>query len=459
MTAEQAVLIFEELDKLLEEGDRQRLRLLMNEQHPQDLAPWLTELDKQKRLSLFRLLDLDNASSVLAELEPKVQSELLKDIGDFGVVPIISKMSPDDAVDLLSELPRDKVRSIINQITDLETAQDLQQLMTFKDDTAGGIMSTDFVCILDNLTIGESLEYLRQSLEKTEEDLYDVYVTDAENKLVGKITLKELLTAPPEALVESQMDTNVVLVTADVDQEEAAEKLAHYDLLSLPVVDVNGCLQGIITADDILDVIQEEAAEDLFQSSGINVSESETTESLVKSVPLAFQARLPWLVVTLLVETLSASVIGHFDQVIRQTVVAASFMPLLTGVTGSVATQSTCIVIASGSTSQDSFKIVLRHIAHEIQVGMLLGTACALITCGLSFLLHSATPILGIVVGFSLFLTMTFGVILGTLMPLLFQRIGIEPSHASGPLLTSTLDVCTMSIYLSIVHTVLSQLV
>ncbi len=448
-----------EVTALVDDNQRQELRTLLNDQHPADLAEWLGKLDAKYKLFCFRLLDLDNASAVLAELDLPHQRQLLSALGDLGVVPLISRMSPDDAVDLLAELPREKAKTIIGQMTDFEAAEDIYELLGFKVDTAGGIMSTDYLALSTKMTAAEALERLRLQYQDLEEDIYDIYVVDEREHLVGRLTIKDLLTAEPSSLVLDFMESNVIKVDTSTDQEEAAEKVERYDLLTLPVVDESGKLRGIITADDIIDVLREEADEDIMQSSGISTGGSETSGVLAQSVPLAFSARLPWLIATLIIETGSASVITHFDYVIQQTVAAASFMPLLSGVTGSVATQSTCIVIrASSKSSQIDFHTLWRNCWHELRVGMLLGLCCGLLTGGMSILLHHDQHNLGLIVGLSLFVTMSVGVLIGTLMPMFFQKIGVDPAHASGPFITSILDVCTMSIYLTIVHTFLAHI-
>lgn len=449
----------EQLISLIDSGDKQRLRLVINEQHPADLAEWLVEMDAERRLSCFRLLDLDNASAVLAELDPVDQLSLLKDLGDIGVVPIISQMSPDDAADLLSELPEEKVSSIISQMTDNEAVGELYELMSFKDDSAGGIMSTDYLSVPANMTAEQALQHLRETYKKEEEEIYDLFVVDETERLVGWLSVKDLLTAPADATVESLMDTSVIKVFVDTDQEEAAEKIQKYDLLSLPVVDANGILRGIITADDAIDVIEEEATEDIYQTSGIDTTAPESSDNLGTNARQAFRARLPWLVVTLIIESGSAMVITHFDNVIKQTVIAASFMPLLTSLTGSVAMQSTCITIRE-QRKNFNWKSALRNVWHEVRVGAMLGAACGTLTYIPSHLLgQQGNNNLGLIVGFSLLLTMSLGAIIGTLIPIIFDRLGIEPAHASGPLITSLLDVCTMTIYLSIVHAFLLHIV
>lgn len=447
----------DKIGALIDSGERQQLRMLLNEQYPADLSEWLSELTPERRLSCFRLLDLDNASAVLAELAPENQRALLRDLGEIGVVPIIAAMSPDDAADLLSELPQDKATSIISQMTDDEAVGDLYELLSFKDDSAGGIMSTDYLALPARMVVEDALRHLRESYEKFE-DVYDIFVVDDEDKLVGWLSVKDLITAAPEALVETIMDTNVIRVSTDTDQEEAAEKIQKYDLLSLPVVDAGGRLRGIITADDAIDVIEEEATEDIYQTSGIDTTDGDASETLGSNVRQAFRARLPWLVVTLAIESGSAMVITHFDHVIQQTVVAASFMPLLTSVTGSVAMQSTCITIRGSQRKLPHIKAVLKSLWHEVRVGVLLGLTCGLCTLLLSLFFQHGSHYLGLVVALSLCLTMSMGVLVGTLIPLIFERIGIEPAHASGPLITSILDVCTMTIYLSIVHACLTHL-
>lgn len=449
----------EQMIDWIDSGERQRLRMMLNDLHPADLAEWFEELNPERRLSCFRLLDLDNASAVLAELDTENQRNLLKNLGDMGLVPIISAMSPDDAADLLAELPEGKASSIISQMADNEAAGELVELLSFNDDSAGGIMSTDYLEVSTNMRADEALHHLRDSYKKEEEEIYDLFVVDTQERLVGWLSVKELLLAPPDATVESLMDTNVISVSVDTDQEEAAEKIQKYDLLSLPVVDHEGRLRGIITADDAIDVIEEEADEDIYKSTGIEISDAESSENIGTNVSSAFRARIPWLIVTLVIESGSAAVITHFDAVIKQTVIAASFMPLLTSLTGSVAMQSTCIMLRTQK-KQFSLKSALKNVWHEARVGALLGTACGLLTFLLSLAFQQqGSNMLGIVVGCSLFLTMSIGVLIGTLIPVIFERCGIEPAHASGPLITSILDVCTMSIYLSIVYTFLSKIV
>lgn len=453
---ELVALDFEQLLALIDAGDKQQLRMILNDQYSADLCELLKELEMPKRVACFRLLDLDNASALLAELDAEDQRLLLSQLGDVGIVPLIANMSPDDAADLLSELPEEEAQSIINQMTDDEAAGDLYELMSFKEDTAGGIMSTDYPELNARMSVQEALNHLRATYEQVEDEIYDLFVVDEEGHLVGWLSVKDLLTAAPEALVESLMDTQVIQVTVDTDQEEAAEKIRKYDLLSLPVVDALGKLRGIITADDAIDVLEEEAIEDMYQTTGIDTHGAEGDTNLRKSVRQAVRARLPWLVITLGIESGSAMVITHFDTIIQQTVVAASFMPLLTSVTGSVAMQSTCIFI-TGTRKPHHWKAHLKNVWHELRVGMLLGASCGILTSFVSWLLKLQGQ-LGLVVGLSLFITMSVGVLIGTLVPLIFDRIGIEPAHASGPLITSLLDVCTMSIYLSIVHALLSHI-
>lgn len=457
---ERETVELEELTQLAESGQRQKLRLLLNDLHPADLALYLSEMEAPYRLSCFRLLDLDHASETLGKLEPDIQTDLLRSLGDIGVVPIIARMSPDEAVDLLSELPEEKATAIISQITDPEAKEDIEELLKYEQDTAGGIMSTEYLSVLSKMSAGEALLTLRDMYEDLEEDLYDLYVVDENEKLVGHVTVKDLLTEDPQRTVAAIMDDNLVCVNVHDDQEEVAEKLGHYDLLSLPVVDEQGILRGIITADDVIDVIKEEATEDIYQSSGISSPSGESQELLGNNVGKAFSARLPWLIATLMIECGSAGVITHFDSVIRDTVAAASFMPLLSGVTGSVATQSTCIIIR-GTKEKGSInlKLIGRNLFHELKVGMLLAVLCGTFTYLISLMMHSAHHELGAVVAISLVITMTVGVLIGTLMPMLFQKFGIDPAHASGPFITSLLDVSTMTIYLTIVHYFRSHLI
>ncbi len=445
------------LDRL-KAGDRSELRRLLNEEQAYDVAQCLSEMKEDDRNACFRLLDIENAGTVLSEMDGDVQSSILANVNSFFLIPIVSKMSPDDAVDLLNALPKQQVQEIISQMSDSSVKENIEELLNFDVHTAGGIMSTSFFAIDQMMTAKDALFYLKQSSSLTEEDIYDIYVVDSEQKLVGWISLKELLMVSENSIIANVMDKEVISVLTSVDQEEAAQIMSRYDILTLAVVDEERHLRGIITADDVFDVLQEEATEDLFQSQGIAPSKGQTNKALKLSVRKAFKARLPWLLITAVIETGSASIINHFDTVIQQTVVAASFMPLLSGVTGSVATQSTCIVIRGLNVNELSFKSAFKNIFHELRVGMLLGLCCGLFASLASLVFHSQYHNLGIIVGSSLFLTMSVGVLIGTIMPIFFGKLGIDPAHASGPFITSVLDVCTMTIYLTIVHTFINCL-
>lgn len=444
--------------KLLDSGNRQELRAVLNEEHPADIAECLSEMNLESRQACFRLLDLENAGLILSELTSELQSEIVSNVSNIFLIPIVSKMSPDDAVDLLNSLPKDQVTEIISLMSDSNVKENIEGLLYFDEDTAGGIMSSEYLALDQMMSVKEALKFLKQYFSKVEEEIYAVYIVDFDNKLVGWLTLKELFTADENLIIANIMDTSVISVLTSVDQEEAAEIMSRYDFLTLPVVDQQGKLRGIITADDVFDVLKEEATEDIYQSSGITASKGEPNQTLKLSVRKAFKARLPWLLITAIIETGSASIINHFDTIIQQTVVAASFMPLLSGVTGSVATQSTCIMIRGVNVNILSFKAALKNIFHELRVGMLLGLCLGLFASVVSLVFEHGYKNLGIIVGCSLFLTMTVGVFMGTVMPLVFAKLGIDPAHASGPFITSLLDVCTMTIYLTIVHTFLSCL-
>lgn len=459
MPAGATTLNYHDIAALIQKNERQQLRHLLNEMHPADLAQTLSEMDKGWRLYCFRLLDLESAGDVLAELTSTEQGELLKELGDLSVVPIISRMAPDEAVDLLSALPPQKARSIISQMTDLGTAEDIKELMAFKKNSAGRIMSTEYLAVNETTNVEDTLKLFKQTHYDFEEDLYDIYVVNDGNQLKGRLTVKDLLAATAQTRLSLIMSTDTLKVDTACDQEKAAEQLRRYHVLSIPVVGDNDELHGVITAADVIDVLQEEASEDLFQSSGISAPSGDAESELFKGdIRFAFRARVPWLVFVLLIETMSALVIGHFNQVIKQTVAAAAFMPLLSAVTGSAAVQSTCIAMRAAAERSITTQMILGGLLHELKVGALLGVACGAATCMLGLLLHTHSYVLGLIIGASLFITIIFGLLMGTLTPWIFQKIGIDPAYASGPLISSLLDVFTFTIYLSIVHTFLAEI-
>ena len=431
----------QKLIKLLK-NRKQDLINIMDELHPTDLAELLENLEEGQKKELFDLLNDEEAALVVQEMEDSDQVSLFKVLDKERASSILKEMSSDEAVDLLSELPQEEARELLIRIEDTE---EIEGLLKYAEDTAGGLMTTEYIALPENMHVEEAILRLREVAPEVE-TVYYIYVIDEENRLIGVLSLRELISAQDGSLLTDIMRTNVISVDVDVDQEEVARLVSRYDLLAIPVIDEKGSMRGIITVDDILDVVEEEATEDIYRFVG--TSEVRGVDLVNATVLQVAAKRLPWLLVCLVGGLFSGSVIGAFETTLEAIVVLAFFIPVIMDMGGNVGTQSSTVFVRSLATGEIEANEVWGYFFKEIRVGFLMGFVCGvMISLAANLWQQDFAPWLGLVVGIAMFSTVTAAAIIGTLIPLLFWKMGADPALTAGPFVTTIKDVTGLLIY------------
>lgn len=433
-----------EFRSLIIEHDIEKARGILEQFQPADIAELLKELDYDEQRWLVSLVDNETLALAINELDPEQGGELLGVLNEDRVSGILDEMSSDDAADLLSELP-DLEQNRYLDLLEEDDQQDVRDLMTYEEDTAGGLMTTEYVAIREDLSAARAIEELRQ-IAPDAETVYYVYVINIDNKLVGVISLRELIIANPDDLIKNILWTNVISVPVDMDQEEVARIVTKYNFLAIPVIDHEGALLGIITVDDIIDVIHEEATEDLYRMAGTTDEEGEFGTGIATSL----KSRLPWLLITLLGGFISGQVLSAFSDKISALVALSFFVPLLTGMGGNVGTQSSTVTVRAIAMGNISAGNVLKVIIRESLIGLSMGVIMGLIV-GIVASLWLNMPMLGVCVALALMGNIFTAATMGTLIPIVFRKIGIDPAVASAPFISTTTDITGLIIYSSLV--------
>lgn len=418
------------------EQEEERLREYLEEQHPEDIAEYLEELeDRDTQVALIRVMEPEDAAEVLFAFDDKaLMIELLLELPHNMASAIANEIPSDEAADMLEDLDESERSRILSFFED-EAASDITDLLTYESDTAGGLMTTEFVVVPVFVKAEKAIEIIRLYAPDAE-TIYYVYVIDGLNHLVGILSLRELIIAGPETLVGDIMRQNVTSVNVRDDQEEVADIMTKYGFLALPVVDDEEHILGIITYDDIVDVIQDEASEDIYRMAGTNEAEMEEGAGVVT----AYTSRLPWLLITIFGGICSGTVLNHFELTLQQVAALVMFIPMMTGIAGNVGTQSCTVTVRGLATGNVTTKEALRTILREAFLGFVLGLTVGTIVCLVaSFWQHSVQ--LGMTVGTTLIINNIMAALLGTVVPLTLERIHIDPAVASAPFITTTLDV------------------
>ncbi len=412
--------------------------------HPADLAEILYHLDDEHRSYIFDLLDAETASEVISEMDGVSREDLLEELDHDRITEIVDEMDSDDATDLVSELPDDVAQKVLESI-DKEDSEEVKELLSHEEDTAGGIMAKELVAVYPHSTVDEAIQRIRAKAEEVE-DIYYLYVVDQFDKLIGIAPLKDLILAKGDTKISQIMDRDVVSVTTDVDQEEVANIARRYDLVSIPVVDKMGRLIGRITFDDVADVMQEEASEDIQRMAGITDEE----EFREKSVFRISQVRLPWLLVGFTGELVSAYILHHFEASLDEIIAAAFFIPIIMAMGGNAGIQSSTIMVRGMATGEIRLYDIRRRLLREIFVSLLNGLLCGL----LLFLVVTfwlKLPRFGMILASVLMLVILNASLVGSFVPVMLKKIKIDPAIATGPFITTSNDVLGLLIYLGLI--------
>lgn len=433
---------------LLEAGDEASLRAYVEALHPADLAEIIEELEPSRRVTVVEALPDGRAAVVLEELDSAEQIEILRDMDQARAARIVNEMSSDDLVDLLGDVHPEEAEDLLEMMPAPEAA-DVQELLEYMEDTAGGLMTTEFIALDEDISAEEAIAALRR-LAPDAETIYYVYVVDHENRLAGVLSLRDLIVAQPETPINRIMRRDIIAVAADTDQEEVARLVAKYDFVAIPVVDGQKRLLGIVTVDDVVDVIEEEATEDVLRMGASTDEEEEGAWQRARR-------RLPWLLVLLFGELMAANVIKGFSITIETVTALALFIPVMAGAAGNAATQSLAVVVRGIATGEVETRRLWEVVGREARVGGLTGLVVGLVLA-VTASLWQGEPGLGLLVGTVLGLNMTVATVLGGFVPVVIDRLGLDPAVASGPFITTLTDVFSMLIYFSLATIFLAYL-
>ncbi len=443
---EKIKVLSEKTIRLSEEKKVQELKEIIDGLYPTEFTELTDYLSLEQTIEIFKLLkDDEKIAELLSELSPELQASIMDALGKEKASNILEEMDTDDAADFLGEIAPQESRELLD-LMPKEEAEEIEELLKYEENTAGSIMNNEFVALPEDLIAEEAINKIRELSPKAEM-IYYVYIVDKREKLIGVISLRDLITANPKAKISEFMEEDVVSVLDTEDQETAARIIADYDFLAIPVIDRKGTLLGIITVDDIIDVLQEEVTEDIHKMVG---SSEVYEDKLIKASPLTrAKARLPWLFVCMAGEILSGSVIKFHSDTLQTVVALAFFIPLIMAMGGNVGAQSSTITVRGLATGQLKIDELWHNIWTETKVGSLIGVIVGIIIA-LVALIWQDNYILGLVIGLSLCITMIAAATIGTLLPLIFTKIKMDPAIAAGPFITTTVDVGSLLIYFSL---------
>ena len=456
--AERFEIVEKALLKLLEEKKYATLRDILTTMNPMDVAGLFDGLDEKQIPLMFRLLPKEQAAETFVEMEPEAKELLIRGFSDNELKEVLDELYVDDAADIVEEMPANVVQRILKH-ADPEMRSSINQILRYPEDSAGSIMTTEYVSLRPHMTVEEAiLRIRRQGVDK--ETIYTCYVTEKDRTLIGLVTVKDLLlAADDETKIEDIMETNLISVTTQTDQEEVAATLSKYNFIALPVVDGENRLVGIITFDDAMDVMEEEATEDFEKMAAILPGDK---PYLKTGVFETWRSRIPWLLMLMLSATFSGMIITHFESALAACVVLTSFITMLSGTGGNSGSQSSVAVIRALSLGEVEFSDMLAVVWKELRVALLCGVCLA----GANFvkmmlvdrmLMHNpqVTVSVALVVCLTLMCTVVCAKIVGCTLPMAAEKIGIDPAVMAAPFITTVVDALSLLIYFAIATEIL----
>ena len=416
---------------------------LLADLHPADIADLFEALDQHEKKKLFRELDIDTASEVIAELSEFSQDQILADLPHQRLGEIVDELDSDDAADLLASVPKEVVEEVLASI-DVEDSREVRRLLAYDEETAGGIMQAELLAVPQEATIADTIKDLREH-GKELEGLANIFVINSRKQVVGQLSLRRLIISDPGDIVAEVMDTSVRPIPVEMDQEHVARIFQKYDIISAPVVESDGSLVGRITIDDIMDIVEEEISEDVLRMAGTHEDELNYGDQIWK----ISRYRLPWLITNLFGGLFTGYLLWLFKVTLADAIVLITFVPVITAMGGNVGIQSSTITVRGLATGDIDLHSLGRTIFKEVRVGLLMALACGL-TIGIAAELWHHNPALGFTVGCAMAGAIVVASLMGTLVPIGFKQLGIDPAVASGPFVTTANDITGILIYLSI---------
>lgn len=410
--------------------------------HAADLAEALESLTDEERVAVFRRLDAEQGAEVLGELPTDLQTRIVETLGTAQAGAIIVEMADDDAADLLAELTPQRRGELLGEL-EVADADDVRDLLRYDPETAGGRMTSDIVRVTEHMSAQAAIEHLRR-VGPDAESIYYVYVTDLVGRLVGVLSLRDVIVASPNAIVHDIMRTKVVTVAPDTEEEEIARVVAKYNLLAVPVVGPHRELLGMVTVDDVLDMVEKIRAEELLRVVGSDAMELEQK----RPIDIA-KARLPWLMGTLVLELIAGTVIHRYDETLASFILLASFMPIISALSGNVGLQSATIVVRGLATGIYSPTSLAGPLWREVRVDIIMGLVLGIVLAGIGWVWSSSIGF-GLVVGIALQASMLTAGFMGTVIPVMSKRLGFDPAVTAGPFETALQDVIGFAVFLGL---------
>ncbi len=461
-------LLLSEIRPLAEQDERETLKNRIATEHPADLAAALDRMESEPRRLTFSVLKTELAADVLSECEEDIREDLMEAISEDNLGRILENMDLDDAADAVAELPEDKALRVLQKMSE-EDSEDIRDLLQYTEDTAGGIMTPEVLAFPESTTVGEVLEAFRGTWESKrdaerrdterragikqtylenayeliqEEHVYTIYVVDKQSKLVGFVRLQDLLRSVPQTRLASIVETDLISVQTDVDQEEVARIARRYDMPSIPVVDLAGRLVGRVTIDDLMDVIAEETTEDFMKMAGTTEDEMITWSPVRSSI-----LRFPWLMAAMVGLLVSSVVISRFEMILSRKVQLVFFTPVVCGLSGNTGVQAATIMVRGLATGQIDIGSYMVLFWKELRAGLMLGAIYGVLLSGVVTVFTGDIQ-MGYIISLSIFLAMTWANIFGMTVPALLEWMKKDPAIATGPIVTSGIDALAAAIYL-----------
>lgn len=458
MELEELKEIIEEAEKLLEEKNFFAIKLLLQEMEPADIALVLEEFPDKKIGLLFRVLPKDLAAETFVEMESETQELLLSSFTDIEIKEILDELYIDDTVDIIEEMPANVVRRIINNSTN-DARKTINEILKYPDDSAGSIMTTEYVRLEESITVEDALKRIRRTgVDK--ETIYTCYVTKPDRTLLGYVTAKTLLLSDDEQIISDIMETNLIVAYTDEDKEDVVKEMSKYDLLALPVVDKENRLVGIVTVDDAIDVLEEETTEDVEKMAAIIPSDKPYLSTSVFEI---WKNRIPWLFLLMLSATFTGAIISSFEQKLAAVSALIAFIPMLMGTGGNAGGQSSVTIIRGLAVEEIRMGDILKIIFKELRVSLLCSASLAVVNFGKMLLIDNLlfkNPAITVEVALAVSLTLVLVVIVakivGCCLPILAKRVGFDPAVMASPFITTIIDAVSLLIYFNIASSILS---
>ncbi len=437
--------IEEKLDLLLTQSRHGQLRGALMMLNPVDIAGYMKKLDREKLLLLFRILPKDVSADVFSYMDADQRQLLVESIADAEISALIDEMFVDDAVDFLEELPANAVKRVL-QNTDPKTRAIINQFLKYPENSAGSLMTIEYCEVTQDMNVREALQSIKETgVDK--ETVYTLYMIDSQRHLIGSIPLHKMLVVPEETALIKLMDPGIISVSTVDDQEVVADTVRKYHLLSIPVVDGEGRMVGIITSDDVMDVIEEENTEDFEKMSGLAPAELPYFKS--RLLTLAGN-RLPWLMILMFTSILSGAIISKFENVLAVNILLSASIPMLMDTGGNCGQQASTLMIRGIALGEVRFTDIFRVLWTEFRVGLMIGAALSSVTFVRLLLLNQASLVMAGVISVSLFSTVVIAKSIGCVLPLLAQRIKLDPALAAAPLITTLVDATSLFVFFTI---------